>query len=505
VSVLGRLVGVSLVPPLRRRVRLPRRRPAVAWAIAVVGPVLITVGSRPFQSTFAPATILFCTLLVVVAVGVIGGVRPALAAVAAGVLSQEIFISWPYGSLNDQNPAQAVVLVAFVVVGGAVGILVDELTRLGEEEAAFRRVATLVARGAPPDEVFAAVTEEVGQLFPVDHTNMSRYESDGTVAVLAGWRATGEPVEVGARYALEGENLSTFVARTSRPARIDYAEASGPIAVAVRQAGFRSGVATPIVVEGRLWGLMTAASRTERSLPSGTEARLADFTDLLATAIANAESRTDLAASRGRLVATADETRRRIERDLHDGAQQRLVSLALELRAAQTTVPPELGELEAQLSGVADGLASVQNELREIARGIHPAILIESGLGPALKTLSRRSPVPVELDVSNGARLPERVEVTAYYVVSEALTNAAKHADATVVHVDVHPVDGALRVSVRDDGAGGADPTAGSGLVGLRDRVEALGGRISVESPVGTGTSVRAELPLSDQGIPASR
>ena len=495
-SALGRLAGVSLMPPLSRRVRLPRRRPALAWAIAVAGPVLITLGTRPFTSTFAPATILFCTLLVVVSVGVIGGVRPALAAVAVGVLSQEAFFSWPYGSLHDRNPAQVVVLVAFVVVGGAVGILVDELTRLVGAQTALRRVATLVARGALPDDVFAAVTQEVGQLLPVDVTNMNRYESDGTVTLVAGWHATGEPLEVGARYRLEGENLSTSVAQTRRPARIDYVEASGPIAAAAREAGYRSGVGTPIVVGGRLWGVMIAASRTEQPLPGGTEERFADFTDLLATAISNAESRADLAASRARLVAAGDETRRWIERDLHDGAQQRLVSLALELRAAQAAVPPELGELEAELSHVAEGLAGVQNELREIARGIHPAILAEGGLGPALKTLARRSPIPVELRVPADARLPERVEVAAYYVVSEALTNAAKHAQASTVRVDVETLDGVIRVSVEDDGAGGADPARGSGLVGLKDRVEALGGTIIVESPPRAGTSVRVELPL---------
>jgi signal transduction histidine kinase len=198
------------------------------------------------------------------------------------------------------------------------------------------------------------------------------------------------------------------------------------------------------------------------------------------------------------VVAAADETRRRIERDLHDGAQQRLVSLGLALQAAQTAVPPQLAELEGELASVATGLASVQEDLQEMARGIHPAILARGGLGPALKTLARRCTVPVELDVRGSARLPERVEVAAYYLVAEALTNAAKHAHASFVHVDAEAAGRVLRLCVRDDGRGGADPVRGTGLVGLKDRVEALGGTITVHSPAGAGTSLNAEFPLAD-------
>jgi signal transduction histidine kinase len=261
--------------------------------------------------------------------------------------------------------------------------------------------------------------------------------------------------------------------------------------------GVRSAVGAPIVVEDGVWGIMGVASSLEQPLPPDTEGRLASFTELLATAIANAESRAELAASRARIIAAADEARRRIERDLHDGAQQQLVRLVLELRAAQEIVPPDLGELDGKLSHVVDRLASVQDELREMARGIHPAILAESGLGRALKTLAHRSPIPVKLDVRPHARLPERVEVAAYYVVSEALTNAAKHSHASVLHVEAEAVDHALHLCVRDDGAGGADPARGSGLIGLRDRVETLGGTITVQSQLGAGTSVEVELPLS--------
>jgi signal transduction histidine kinase len=277
----------------------------------------------------------------------------------------------------------------------------------------------------------------------------------------------------------------------------DFSEARGAIADAVRELGVRWAVGVPIIVDGALWGVMTTGSREAEPVTGGLEDRLAKFTELLATAIANAESRAELDSSRARIVATADATRRRIERDLHDGAQQRLVSLALEVRAVQASVPPDLGELRAELSRVAAGHADVLDELREIAQGIHPAVLADGGLGPALKTLARRSPVPVELDARVEGRLPEPVEVAAFYVVSEALANVAKYACASVVQVAVATRDGVLRVSVRDDGLGGADPAIGSGLLGLKDRAEAIGGTISLDSPPGAGTSLFVELPLA--------
>jgi signal transduction histidine kinase len=241
---------------------------------------------------------------------------------------------------------------------------------------------------------------------------------------------------------------------------------------------------------------MTALSTRDEPLPEDTENRFANFTDLIATAIANVQARADLAASRARVVTAADETRRRIERDLHDGIQQRLVSLALDLRAAEAGVPAELPGLLAELSEVASGLAAAVDELREIARGIHPAILSEGGLGPALRALARRSAIPVELDVQVESRLAPPVEVAAYYTVAEALANATKHARASVVRVEAAVRGDRLHVSVRDDGVGGADPARGSGLIGLTDRIEALEGRITVASPPGLGTSLQVELPV---------
>jgi PAS domain S-box-containing protein len=370
------------------------------------------------------------------------------------------------------------------------------IARLAEEQAALRRVATLVAQGTPSHELFAAVVEEVLGLLPVENISMGRYESDETVTLaIAG--AARERFPVGGRWPLGGDNVSTLVARTRRPARIDtYADAQGVLGTAIREDRIGAAVGTPIIVEGRLWGVMTASATLQAPLPLDTEERLASFTGLVATAIANAENRSELAASRARIVAAADETRRQIERDLHDGTQQRLVSLSLELRLAESIVPEELEEPRTTIGRVAGELNEVIDELREISRGIHPAILSEGGLGPALRTLARRSAVPVELGSVIDRRLPEPIEVAAYYVVSEALTNATKHANATRVEVETAVRDGSLRLSIRDDGVGGADPAVGSGLVGLRDRVEALGGSIEISSPAGQGTSVVAKLPV---------
>ena len=374
-----------------------------------------------------------------------------------------------------------------------------ELVRLANEQASLRRVATLVAEGAAPTSVLAVVAEEVARVVNVWGVSIVRYEADGTATELANYTEQGQLLAIGTRWFLDGVSVVGDVRESGRPARIDdWSKLEGVIPETVRRLGIRSSVAVPIIVAGRLWGAMVVGSPALESLPQTTEARLTDFTELIGTAIANAESRAEVDASRARIMATADATRRRIERDLHDGTQQRLVSLALELRAAQEAMPAELHEHRARLSRTVEGLTSVLDELREIARGIHPAILGEGGLGPALRTLSRRSAVPVELDLCAELRLPEGVEVAAYYIVSEALTNAVKYARASVVHVAVEARDQMLRISVSDDGAGGADPARGSGLLGLRDRAEAMGGTMLLESWPGAGTSLRVELPLHE-------
>jgi signal transduction histidine kinase len=375
----------------------------------------------------------------------------------------------------------------------------DELARLVEEQAALRRVATLVARGIDPAEVFSAVAEEIRRLLSADSAAMGRFDPDGTSVVIVS--NVGEnPVNlpVGTRRELHDYLATAAVWRTGRPAQVNedaWISESDPVADRLREAGVRSLAASPIIVEGRLWGAVSAWNR-QGPFPSGTADRMADFTELVATAVGNAESRAELAASRARIVAAADQTRRRIERDLHDGTQQRLVSLGLELRLAQSMVPADLAGLEAEIGKVADELNGVVKDLREIARGIHPVILSEGGLGPALRTLARRAAIAVELEVPALGRLPEPVEVAAYYVCSEALTNATRHARASVVTIALEERDGCLHLSIRDDGAGGADPARGSGLIGLRDRAEALGGSLEVSSPPGEGTLILVQLPL---------
>jgi signal transduction histidine kinase len=373
-----------------------------------------------------------------------------------------------------------------------------------DEQAALRRVATLVARGAPPEDVFAAVTEEAGRLLHADHATMKRYGPDATitVTVAASWSPTGAALPIGTQYRAGGQDLGTMIFQTGRPARIDnLAGISSPVAEVVRELGFRAAVGVPVRVEGRLWGVMVLESRAG-PLPAGTEAQLAGFTELAATAIANAEAHDALAASRARIVVAADTTRRRIERNLHDGAQQHLVSLALDLRAAGATLRPGTGGVAHQLDEVAAGLDDVLEELREIGHGLHPALLAEGGLQPALKTLARRSAVPVDLDIQVAGRLPEPVEIAAYYTVAEALTNAAKHARATAVEIEVAESDGLLRLKVSDDGCGGADTCQGSGLVGLKDRAETLGGHLQLHSPPGAGTTLDITLPLHGPGGP---
>jgi signal transduction histidine kinase len=373
------------------------------------------------------------------------------------------------------------------------------LARLAEEQAGLRRVATLVARGIPPDEVFAKVIEEVGRLLPVQFAIMGRFEADAMVTSVAVWGRPAARFPVGSRWALEGKNLVTMVLETGRPARVDrFGFASGPLGEAGREGGFHSAVGTPIVVEDRLWGIIcVGATLQEPALPADTEARLVNFTELVATAIANAESGAAVAASRARIVTAADETRRRIERDLHDGVQQRLVSLMLELRRVVATEPDDGGELRAELARTARALGEVLDEVREISRGIHPAILSKGGLEQAVRALARRCALPVELDLHTERRSPEPVEVAAYHVVSEALTNAARHAHASVVRVKLEADDVTLRMAIRDDGIGGADPSRGSGLVELSDRIEALGGRLEVISPAGSGTTLVVEVPVA--------
>jgi signal transduction histidine kinase len=370
-----------------------------------------------------------------------------------------------------------------------------ELSRLAAEQAALRRVATIAAGNAAPEEVFQAVTEEICALLDIGSALLLRFEDAETATIVGKF---GEPV---ARYPIGdtvplSDGATATVRRTGAPARVDYSELHGDIADRMHQLGFQAGIAVPIQVAGATWGALVAALREAQDVPDATDRRLEAFAELVALAVASAQARDDLAASRRRIIEAGDAERRRIERNLHDGAQQRLVALSVGLRLAQSKIrdsPDEAGELVANVSSE---LSQALRELRELAQGIHPAVLTERGLATALDVLAARTPLPVELDVAVDDPLPPPVEAAAYYVVSEALANVVKHARADAARVRVVRANGHALVDVSDDGEGGADPDHGSGLCGLRDRVETLNGRLVVESPSGRGTRIRAELPV---------
>ena len=373
------------------------------------------------------------------------------------------------------------------------------LERLAEEQAALRRVATLVADQAGADDIFTAVAEEVTRLLRANMGGVARYGADQSLTLVAEWHEGSAGLPVGMRLE-QGNDIERLKGLWSgRPVRLTNYEGMSDLVVGLtRELGIHSTVGAPILVDGAVWGSIYVNTTKPEPFPADTEARVMGFAELVATAISNAVSRSQLAASRARVVGAADETRRRIERDLHDGIQQRLVSLALELRFSEEGMPAHQIEAKRTVARVADGLTDALDEVRELARGIHPAILSEGGLRPALKALARRSALPVELEVDIETQLPERVEVATYFVVSEALANAAKHARASVAHVRVTAAGSLLQVSIRDDGLGGADPSRGSGLIGLTDRVQALGGTLSVLSPPGQGTTIQVELPAGD-------
>jgi PAS domain S-box-containing protein len=371
------------------------------------------------------------------------------------------------------------------------------LRRLADEQAALRRVATAVAAETEPARVFGVVTEEVGRLLDAQTANMVRFDGGQRAAVVGGWNAEGVlSVPVGVTVELDGDTVAARVLRTERPARVDsYDNVPGKMAAQLRELGFRGAVAAPVMLGGRLWGAMIVSSVHPEPFPPGAEQRIADFAELAAQALANAQARAELAASRARIVEAGDAERRRLERNLHDGAQQRLVSLAVNLRLAARACDPNDDVSRDAFDRAGEELAQALEELRELARGIHPAVLSDRGLEPAIESLAGRTPVPVQYTIELDERLPEPVEAAAYYVVAEALTNAAKHARASEVTVRIERDDGFARIEVADDGIGGAGADGGSGLRGLADRVEALGGRLALDSPHGEGTTVRAEIP----------
>jgi len=370
---------------------------------------------------------------------------------------------------------------------------------LADEQAALRRIATLVAAEPTPSALFERVTEEVAKLLGVPSATLMRYDSDRRATVVGRYNEAGiAGVVLGATHALDGDTVIARVHRSKHAERVDsYEGAGGKLAHRLRSLGFRSSVAAPITVGGRLWGALAASTRAAEGLPEDTERRLCDFAELVAQALANADARDKLAASRARLLEVGDAERRRLERNLHDGAQQRLVALALQLRLVEARLAGDPDAARRDLAEARDQLDHALSELRELARGIHPAVLTDRGLKPAVDALVTRAPVPMEVADIPEVRLPEPVEAAAYYLIAEAVTNVAKYAQATHVAVSVRRDDGRLVVQITDDGIGGADPSGGSGLRGLADRVEALHGRLRIDSPRGRGTHLRAEIPIA--------
>jgi signal transduction histidine kinase len=374
----------------------------------------------------------------------------------------------------------------------------EDLAFIAAEQAALRRVATLVARGARDEQVFDAVCEETGRLIGATNVNLARFTADGINHTIAGWSQRGNHVPPGTRLPLDGYTINVLIQSTRRPSRVDtYEGAPGELAAMLRTLGIRSEVGAPVIVNGDVWGGLIAGSDQVDGMPAGTEDRVASFAELIATAVANAAVRAELVASRARVVAASDAARRRLARDIHDGAQQRLVTAVIDLELADEALgrnPDNARQLLREaISHAREGL----DELRTLAAGVHPAILTTDGLAAATRSLASRLPLGIHVDIPSERFHPDR-ELAAYFVVAEALTNAVKHSHASHILVRGTLHDGRIRLEVADNGAGGANPE-GHGLLGLRDRVEALDGRFHIDSHPGRGTSVTMELATADR------
>jgi signal transduction histidine kinase len=480
--------------------------PAPLGVAVAVGCIAAETAVLLLLKTLAPDNafgVLYLIGVLIVATGWNAGLATATA--VASAIAYNYFRRWPDVTGGLSQVEDWVALCVFVVVGLVAHILARiararaaEADILVEQQAALRRVATLVARGGPASEVFPAVALELARCLGVANAAVWRYEPDRTITLIAACDdpAQMEPMQVGSRWPLEGENIAAMVADSGQPARMDsHDTAVGYAAARIRRLGLSTGAGAPIVVGGRLWGVAVVGTGPTEPLPPDAEQRVGEFTELVATAIANAEAHAALKASRARIVTAGDDARRRIERDLHDGAQQRLVSLAVQLRSIEAGVPADLGSLKEDISDAVAGLSSASGDLQELARGIHPAIESHGGLGPALEMLARRGAIPVVLHLELQGRISESALVAAYYVVAEAMTNATKHAHASGMEIDAR-IDGSeLVLSIRDDGVGGADSSNGSGLIGLIDRVEALGGHLRIASPSGGGTALHVAIP----------
>jgi signal transduction histidine kinase len=484
----------------RRSWRMPRMQLAEGAVLLALLIVLIEVPSQPDVPYIVFPILIWAALRF----------GPAGAATAVAITSCLTVWNTAQGSgpfVRNSITHSLLASQLFVAVAALTSLILAAVTAerstsesaqqaLTAEQAALRKIATLVAGGATSKRVFEQVTAEAARTVGALAASLARFDDD-TVAFVGGWTESGTlAFPVGSELPLDATGILAAVRETGEPQRIDrYEVSAGQVVERFMSFGYGSATAAPVKLGGQVWGALVAAGPPGTPFPRGSERRLTDFAELVAQALANAEAYRELAASRARIVEAADTERRRLERNLHDGAQQRLVSLALELRLIKTRLRGNPESAETLLSEAEDELGQALHELRELARGIHPAVLTDRGLVAALHALAERAPVQVALTRVPDGRLPDSVEAAIYYLVAEAITNVAKYAHATEVTVEVERSNGIATVVVSDDGVGGAEPGPGSGLVGLADRVEALGGRLHVESPPGRGTRLSAEIP----------
>jgi signal transduction histidine kinase len=386
------------------------------------------------------------------------------------------------------------------MVGGEFPRLGDvQVRRVVKEQAALRRVAALVARGPEPAKTFWVVARELGRLLGADYASVVRFEPDHVSCSLAVWHDPRVPdvsCPLGERWPMAVDTAAMELCRTGRPVRRMLGSMGGELGAWFRAKGVEQVVACPVFVEGRLWGKVSVWFTDSRPAPDDTEAHIGRFVKLVASTIAQAEYRAELISARARLVNASDATRRRIERDLHDGAQSRLIGLGLELRRAEARAAEVDAELSGLISRTADRLSEVLVQLQEISRGLHPAMLTHEGLGPALRALVRRCGVPVDLRITGERPLSQPIEAALYYVASEALANVLKHAGASTVRINLSMDAQVVQLAIHDDGVGGASlRRGGSGLIGLTDRIGALHGTMELSSPIGRGTSLLVSIP----------
>jgi len=504
---LADLSGALVLTPLilvwaaRRSWRMPRVQLAEAALLLAVLIVLIEVPSQRDVPYIVFPVLIWASLRF----GPIGAAT-SLAIVSSLTVWNTAHGSGPFvrtsithSLLASQLFVAAAALTSLVLAAVTAERTVSERAQeaLTAEQAALRRIATLVAGEAASARVFEQVTVETARALGARAASLARFEEDGMVTFVGGWSKSGRlAFPVGSRVRLDDTGVLAEILKTGEPQRLDSYEGRPPELVErMTDVGHGSTTAAPVKVGGRVWGALVAAGGRDEPLPTGSERRLTDFAELVALALANADAYSKLAASRARLVEAGDTERRRLERNLHDGAQQRLVSLALQLRLIKASVRRDPDSAETLLADADSELDQALAELRELARGIHPAVLTERGLEVAIHVLAERAPVPIELIRIPDDRLQGSVEAAIYYLVAEAITNVAKYARATKATVTVDRADGIATVVVSDDGIGGAEPVPGSGLAGLADRVEALGGRLRIVSPRGGGTQLTAEIP----------